>query len=571
MRGSCRSIACVASLGALHLGACYQGLEIHGNGPSAGSTTGTDDDDALPSDGTSSSGGSQPDDLCEQRTADPLRRLTHSQYVRSIERLTGVPVPDRLQDLLLPVAAPHGGFDNAADGLLLRQSDADAYQRIAEFVARFAFDQESTDAKPLVTCEPEEDACLTEFVETFGALAYRRPLTPAERDRILAVANDTEGPAALGPWARYAAVLEVTLQSPNFLFVVELGQPTEVDDVVRLEPREMATRLALALWDEAPDRALLDRAEAGELDDAASLREAVRDMLADPRAHQGLRRFGETWFELETVRGAPFASATEATAARLRSDAMAELAALLDQHLVRGDLRDLYTSPETWVTPTLANLYGLEVPVETDATGQGGLVHVRLDPQTRRGGLLGTAAFLATHASGEHPSVVRRGAYVRRVALCTEPPPPPPDVEMGDADADMEDHSADPQCWACHQYLDPIGWGLDRYAADGSLRTLLPSGDPVREDGYLVEVEGSEFSDAPSLGTVLVSTDDFARCAAEKTAQWVLAKPVHEVEACFIDDLALDLADDRFHVPSLVGRIAASSAFQFRVIPRGDE
>jgi hypothetical protein len=165
---------------------------------------------------------------------------------------------------------------------------------------------------------------------------------------------------------------------------------------------------------------------------------------------------------------------------------------------------------------------------------------------------------------------VRRGAYVRRVSLCTEPPPPPPDVEMGDAQE--ADHGAQPECWACHQLVDPIGWGLDRYAADGRLRELLPSGEPVRDKGYLVDVEGSEFTDAPSLGAVLVGTDAFAHCSAERTAQWVLAKPVDAVEACFVDELVTRLEDDGFHVPALVARVVASETFAMRVIPQeGDE
>jgi hypothetical protein len=559
-------VATVAA-GALHLGGCYEGLPSD-----AGLATGTTTSDGDPSmtDGSDSvDEGPQGGEECEQRTADPLRRLTHTQYLRSVERLTAVPIPERMRNLLAPVPASEGAFDNAAEDLVLRQSDADAYQRIAEYVARFVFEAE--EAPALVTCDETTDACLEEFIASFGALAYRRPLEVAERDRIAAVARGTENATALGVWAPFATAVELMLQSPNFLFVPEIGVATDVEAVVQLQPRELATRLALVLWDGVPDRALLDRAEAGELDDEEGRRRVVQEMLADPRAREGSMRFAGAWFELDALAHASFGTApSDAAAAVLRSDARAELAAMLEHHVVDGDLRDLYLSSETWVTPALASLYGIDVPAEANAPGSAGLLHVELDPDARRGGLLGTAAFLATYASGEHPSLVRRGAYVRRVTLCTEPPPPPPDVEMGEMQED--DHASQPECWACHQLLDPIGWGLDRYAADGSLREALPSGEPVREEGYLVDYEGSEFSDAPSLGAVLVGTDAFTHCSAEKTAQWVLAKPFAEVEGCFVDDLVAQLDRDGFHVPALVARVVASETFTLRVIPEeGDE
>ncbi len=567
MRGR---IVCAAAVGALHVGGCYEGVATDAGSDAA--TTGAGESGDAPGEASDDEGGAddgpQGEEACAQRTPDPLRRLTHSQYLRSIERLTNVPVPERLRNLLAPVPAIEGAFDNAAEGLVLRQADADAYQRIGEYVARSMFDSDG--GRALVPCDETAEGCLEAFVESFGALVYRRSLEASERDRIVAVARGVENGAGLGAWGPYATAVEMMLQSPNFLFVPEIGEPTDVEGVVRLHPRELATRLALVLWDEVPDRELLERAENGELDDEAGRVQVIEDMLADPRAHEGIMRFAAAWFELDTVDNAAFASAPSvAAAARLRDDARAELAALLEHHVVLGDVRDLWVSSESWVTPALAQLYGIEAPAEVGAEGSAGLLHVAFDPDSRRGGLLGTAAFLATHASGEHPSLVRRGAYVRRVALCTEPPPPPPDVEMGDPE--NEDHASQPECWACHQFLDPIGWGLDRYAADGSLRETLTSGEPVREEGYLVEVDGSEFTDAPTLGAVLVETEDFAECGAEKAAQWVLAKPADAVEDCFLDELTARFEDDGFHVPSLVARVAASEAFTLRVVPEEGE
>ena len=540
------------------LPACYVGLgdaaepdpqDEPGSGDDAADDDGADEPQDAPGRGEPESS------ECDERAPDHLRRLTRTQYLATVEALTEVAVPDGLADQLFVVEAPHGAFANAADGLLVRQSDADAYQRIAETVARLRFE---ADAAAWVGCDAEQGGCLEQFVGRFVRLAYRRPIEDEERDAIVALAEEAADPAQ-GAWGPFSVVVEVVLQSPHFVLVLEPSADEEA--VLPLDGHRIATRLALSLWDQAPDAALLDVADALEVPDSRAT--VIAEMLADPRSEVGLQRFAEAWFELESMQGAPFSEAPDAAAAATwRRDAIAEVRARLVQHVVHGDLRQVYTGRTATISPALADLYGLDVDADAE------VLEVELDPASHRGGLLATAGFLAAHASGANPSTVRRGAYVRRVALCSEPPPPPPDVEM--EDMPNEDHAQQPACWGCHEMLDPIGWGLDRYGPSGELREAHPDGTPVRDDGYLVEVEDSAFGDGVELGEAVIASPTFARCAVSKTTTWILGRAVGKAGQCLVGELTPGFENDH-RVADLFGAVLSSDLIAARQMPSPED
>ena len=99
-----------------------------------------------------------------------------------------------------------------------------------------------------------------------------------------------------------------------------------------------------------------------------------------------------------------------------------------------------------------------------------------------RGGLLGQASILTVTSYGNRTSVVMRGRWVLANLLGAPPPPPPPDVPaLKDAGMDgaprslrerMEVHRKNPACASCHQRMDPIGFALENFDADGKWRTV---------------------------------------------------------------------------------------------------
>jgi hypothetical protein len=120
--------------------------------------------------------------------------------------------------------------------------------------------------------------------------AFRRPLDAAELRRYEALfqkETDFLGGAQL--------VVEVMLQSPNFLFRLEdTANP-------KWRPYAAATRLAYALWDGMPDEALLAAAGRGELDTPQAVEKTARRMLDDPKARQALDEFVGQWLRFDRV------------------------------------------------------------------------------------------------------------------------------------------------------------------------------------------------------------------------------------------------------------------------------
>src|SRR6185436_482212 len=126
--------------------------------------------------------------------------------------------------------------------------------------------------------------------------------------------------------------------------------------------------------------------------------------------------------------------------------------------------------------------YGLPLP------GSATLSRVTLGTDLR-GGALGLGSILAMNSTPVRPSVVLRGRWALMQLLCAEPGPPPaafqvPASEPGKTPRQqLEEHRKNPSCAACHSLMDPIGFGLDHYDADGSWRTVDRGGLAIDATG----------------------------------------------------------------------------------------
>jgi len=154
------------------------------------------------------------------------------------------------------------------------------------------------------------------------------------------------------------------LQSPNFLFRVEVGEPTP-EGGRRYTSLEMASRLSFALWHSIPDEALLAAGERGELATEEGVREAAWRLLDSPRASTAVRAFFSEMLRLEALDRLPqyatdFPFRTETIGASMREGTL-----LTIQHQLwerDGGYRSLFDSPTTFVDQDLAALYGVPAP-----------------------------------------------------------------------------------------------------------------------------------------------------------------------------------------------------------------
>jgi hypothetical protein len=145
---------------------------------------------------------------------------------------------------------------------------------------------------------------------------------------------------------------------------------------------------------------------------------------------------------------------------------------------------------------------------------------------TPYGGLLTKGAITTRHAFSNGSSPIHRGLMVRERMLCQDLPPPPPGivVEAPPVDPSLTTkerftaHSEVEPCTACHNMIDPIGYGFEHFDGVGRYRET--------ENGTPIDVTGEIFSSLPLAGTFdgieelaikLAESEDVQACY---TLQW---------------------------------------------------
>jgi hypothetical protein len=500
--------------------------------------------------------GEPDDDACAETAATPLRRLTATEYANSVRDLLGVDASDLVA--AFPADAAVNGFSNNAAAQAFLLSNARAYQDAAEAVAsRFA-----TGGDSAIGCTPTgspEDPCLRGFIGRFASAAFRRPEHEVDVDALVLLATSTDDPDA---FAGVSLVVRAVLQSPRFLFRIERGV---VDgERTRLDGYEIATRLSYFLRQTTPDPWLRERAEDGTLDTADGVAEVAAQMLGDAAMEQALAELARGWLRLDALEDAgrsPQAFPEWSPALR---DAMREevVARVVDATVGEGTLADLWTGRTAWVNAELAAIYGVPAPAGD------GLQPVTLPAADDRGGLLGTAAFLAATTPSDITSPVRRGMFVWDALLCSPLPPPPQGVvgelpapgDVSKAEA-LAQHRSEPACGVCHDLLDPIGLGLERYDALGRRRALDEGGAPVVSSGEVPVDGGGAFGGAAELGAILGELAPVRRCFATQIFRWSQGRTEVAEDGCTLDALESAAGED---FAALVRALVTSHAFRYR-------
>lgn len=531
---------------------------------------GTDGDDAgTAGEGGGDGGGSDDTDgggepaECEVAEPAPLRRLTPTEYRNTVRDLLGVDSSDLVADF--PIDATVSGFDNNAAVQAFQLGHARAYQSAAEEIAeRLLADPSLRDA--VVGCTPAApgDACVRELIEHLASLAYRRPVDASVVDALAAIA-ETAPPD--DPWASVGLVVRAVLQSPRFLFRVERsGGASGNGSLQALDGYEVATRLSYLLWQSTPDAWLLQRAEDGALDETDGVAEVVRQMLEREAVDEALGAFAHGWLRLSMLDDLGrdpqlFPEWTPSLREAMRAEAMA-----LVRDTARGDgLMAAYTLPRAWIDDELAAVYGLPAPGSDDPTP------VELDGTADRGGLLTTAAVLALTTPTSITSPVRRGVYVWDALLCSPLPPPPPGA-IGElpAPADvpkqqaLEQHRSDPACSGCHDLLDPIGLGLERYDAIGRVRAVDEGGYPIVQEGFVPGLDDGSFGGGVELGERLRAMPDAQRCVATQVFRWAMGRSETPEDACVLDALTEVVAQTNGDYGEIIAALAVSDTFRLR-------
>ncbi len=498
----------------------------------------------------------------------PLRRLTHREYDNTTRDLLG---DDSHPSAQFSREEVFLGFDNNATARGTTTLLAEQYMNAAETLAANAV----TNLQQLTTCNPDDaagrDACARNFIDRFGAKAFRAPLADVERTRLttLYVSASTAWGFSKGIELTVAAIL----QSPRYLYRVEFGNAAPVaPNVKALTPYELASRLSYLLWGTMPDQALLDAAGTGQLSTREQVATQARRLLASDRSHYVMTDFHRQWLGLELIDN--FDSTAAGFTKELRPLLRQETAQLVEAVIWQagGKLSTLLTAPFSFMNAQLAGFYGVSGPTSDS------FEKVALDPQQRLG-ILTQGGILAAHSHAAKTSPVLRGKFVREQLLCNPPPPPPPGIDFTVAEKDSEltvreqseIHRADPACAACHRFMDPLGLTFEGFDAVGRYRAL-EGGKPVDTSGELSgsDVDGS-LSGPVELAQKLASSSQVKGCVVRQWFRYAYARDqLSDLDRCNVTSLENSFASSDGNIPELLFALTQTDAFSYRSVAAGE-
>jgi mono/diheme cytochrome c family protein len=353
--------------------------------------------------------------------------LSRAELRNTVQAIAGVNV-----DVNVPAAAaledgnknPRLAFSNDQKS---RTIDSNLAFQIKQAAALIAKDFAPAKKEALgCSTEPVSDVCL----QNLGAKVYRRPLTAEENSELKALGS-------------FANIVTYLFQSPDFLYRTELGSETSP----QMTSYEIASALSYLLTAMPPDAELMQLAEQGALQSAATRRAQAERLLKGTNGlSEPLQNFLVEWLELGPSEMASKDGAYDGKAV------FAEARSFLNKVIQEdGSLETLLTRED------------------------GG-----------RLGILQQKAFLASHSNNNSTSPVKIGKTVARNMLCLALPPPPANVnnnlaetpELKTTRSKLAQHTANPVCASCHARIDPFGLAFENFDQFGMSRTV-ENGEPV--------------------------------------------------------------------------------------------
>jgi hypothetical protein len=410
--------------------------------------------------------------------------------------------------------------------------------------------------------------CATRILSALARRAYRRPVTGADLQPVLAFYQEGRKTGSFDRAIERA--LRLILANPQFLFRFE-REPAGLaaGSVYRISDVELASRLSFFLWSSIPDEELLSAAAEGKLKVPAELERQVKRMLADPRSESLSTNFAGQWLFLRNLRAVkPDPRLFPDFDDNLRQSMRRETELLVDC-VVREDrsILDFLNADYTFVDERLARHYG--IPNVYGSRFR----RIKIGDQTRRG-LLGQASVLAVTSYATRTSPVQRGKWILTNILGTPPPPPPPNVAPLKENAEggkpmsvrqrLEEHRKNPACSGCHAIMDPLGFALENFDAVGQWRNKGEDGVPIDSSGVLLDgakVDGP----VPLRSALLGRPEQFASTLAEKLLTFALGRGLDFNDAPAVRKIAARAVAEDYRFSSLVLGIVQSTPFQMKV------
>ncbi len=401
----------------------------------------------------------------------------------------------------------------------------------------------------------------------FAELAWRRPLTEAEKNRLSAFYKNLRDGGADHPDAIRGTLARI-LVAPGFLYRMEPRHGVAKSKWIALSDSELASRLSYFLWSSVPDAQLSRVAAAGKLKNPDELARQARRMLHDAKARRFATEFFGQWFgfyRFDNYRGVDTKRFPEFTDT-LKSDLYEEAISFFD-YIVRNDrpVNEILFADYSFLNRNLASHYAIERSnLETNR-----LTKIESLDRSHRGGLLRLGAPLIATSAPLRTSGVKRGDWVlRRVLGKGVPPPPgdagsiPPDDILSDGKTvrqRLEAHRSDPTCANCHARFDALGFALEHFDSLGRWRETYRDGQRIDASGTLND--GTEIAELDGLMRYLKTHEDqFQRTLCAKLLGYALGRAEMVSDRPLLKEMME--AGGKADFSSLVTKIVTSPQFR---------
>ena len=352
--------------------------------------------------------------------------------------------------------------------------------------------------KPAATDRNEK---LKQFAHHFAEYAFRRPLS--EEQKQVYVENHFLNSKSADQAVK--RVVLFSLKSPQFLYPA-LGVYDQPDAF------DIASRLALSLWDSIPDRKLSQAAESGKLKSREQIKIEALRMINDPRAKTKAHGFFHHWLDLEHAENT---SKDPKTFPGFNSDVLADLRESLLEFIDQvvwsenSDYRELLQADYLLLNERLGVFYGK--PVKGEA-----FQRIVFDPK-QRAGVVTHPYLLASMAYSRQTSPIHRGVFLTRniVGMALKPPPMAvtfdeshfnPSLTMREKITELTRNNS---CMSCHSTINPLGFSLENFDAIGRWRT---------KDNHKSVNPISEFADDQGKTIRLTGPRDIVNYVADNPA-----------------------------------------------------
>lgn len=401
---------------------------------------------------------------------------------------------------------------------------------------------------------------LMAFCRAFVERAFRRPLDPELAERFVhqpfAEARDEE--------AAVKRVVVLALKSPRFLYRELGGAPNDAFNI--------ASRLALGLWDSLPDQQLWEAASAGQLHSREQIAAHAQRMVADPRTRSKIREFLLQWLKVDqppeiAKDKTKFPEFDEAVVSDLRTS----LDLFLDEVVwsQKSDFRELLLADWLYLNGRLGRLYRPDIPADAP------FMKVQVDPG-QRAGVLSHPYLMAGFAYTATSSPIHRGVFIARSVLGRTLRPPPEAV----APLPVELHAnlttrervalqTKPEaCQSCHSMINPLGFTLENFDALGRFR-VEEAGKPIDASGTYRTRSGKlvHFEGVRDLAQFLADSDETRSAFVEQLFHYLVKQPIRAYGPQMLSDLRNSFVAKELNIRQLAVDIVTAAA----VVPVSDD